>query len=191
MFKSIFAKYVTAFMLIVLSSFLVIIVIISSIIVSFSTDQKAEIMENSAKASSTYIEGLFDISATDSVSDVIEASFEESKEMLGAITGNARDITVLVSDNSGNIVMAVGNNESEITEGKSIPKALMDEVNSGNEISGSERLKGVFESEHLIYAAPVYNSDDAVCGTVFVCAESRVLSELLDVIVKAVVVSIY
>ena len=190
MFKSIFAKYVTAFMMIVLSSFLIIIAIISSIIIRFSTDRKAEIMENSAIASSTYIEGLFVHSDADGVEKVVDSSSDEVRAMLDAITRNANDMTVLVSDNSGKIVMAVGNNESEISDGESIPKAFMDEVNGGNEISGSERLKGVFENEHMIYAAPVYNNADAVCGTVFVCAESSMLSELLDVIVKAVVVSI-
>ncbi len=190
MFKSIFAKYVTAFMLIVLSSFLVIIIIISSIIVNFSATQKAEIMEKSAIASATYIEGLFEHSATAAIGQVIKTSEQEARKVLRAISGNAEDITVLVSDNSGKIVLAAGKNESEITNNKGITKALMDEVNSGNEISGSERLNGVFENEHMVYAAPVYNGDGDVCGTVFVCAESRMLSELLEVIVKAVVVSI-
>jgi hypothetical protein len=55
MLKSLFAKYVFAFMLIILSSFLVIILITSSIIGNYSADAKAQVMENSARASSTYI----------------------------------------------------------------------------------------------------------------------------------------
>jgi signal transduction histidine kinase len=37
---------------------------------------------------------------------------------------------------------------------------------------------------------PVYNADNEVCGTVFVCAESVMLTELLEVIIKTIVVSI-
>ena len=190
MFKSIFAKYVTAFMLIILSSFLVIIFIISSIIVNYSNDEKTDIMENSAKASATYVEGLFRYSALDDIESAVNVSKNEVGQMLGVISGNTDDLTVLICDNSGRIVLAVGKNQSQVSQGESIPKALMDEVNSGNEIAQSERLIGVFDREHYVYAAPVYNNNEAVCGTVFVCAESRMLSELLEVIVKAIVVSI-
>lgn len=190
MFKSIFAKYVTAFMLIILSSFLVIIFIISSIIANYSTDEKMNIMENSANASSTYIEGLFKYSALDDIGSAVNVSVTEVTQMLGTISANTDDLTVLISNNSGEIVLAVGKNQSQVQAGETIPKAIMDEVNSGNEISKSDRLIGVFERPHYVYAAPVYNNNDAVCGTVFVCAESHMLSELLEVIVKAIVVSI-
>ena len=190
MFKSLFAKYVTAFMLIILSSFLVIILIISSIIVSYSGNEKTSIMENSAQASATYVEGLFQRSALSDIRSAVNVSREQVEEMLGVISDNTEDITLLVCDNSGNIVLAVGKNEAEVEDGRRVPKALMDEVNGGNEISSNEKLRGVFENEHYVCAAPVYNANDALCGTVFVCAETRVLSDLLEVIVKAIIVSI-
>ena len=190
MFKSIFAKYVSAFMLIILSSFLVIIFIIASIISNYSTNAKSDIMENSAKSSSTYIESLFRYSSSNSVSGVISGSKDAVESMLGAISENADDITILVTDNSGRIVLAVGNNKDEVKDGASIPKSFMTEVNSGSEISRDGKLSGVFEQAHFVYAVPVYNNDNAVSGTVFVCAESVMLSELLEVIIKAIVVSI-
>ncbi len=190
MFKSLFAKYVTAFMLIILSSFLVIIFIISSIIISYSGDEKASIMENSAEASATYVEGLFRNSALSDIRSAVNVSKEQVEEMLGVIADNTEDLTMLVCDNSGNIVLAVGKNEAEVEGKQRVPKALMDEVNSGNEISSNEKLRGVFKNEHYVCAAPVYNANDALCGTVFVCAETRVLSDLLEVIVKAIIVSI-
>ena len=190
MFKSIFAKYVTAFMLIVLSSFLVIIFIISSIIINYSTDQKSDIMEISARSSSTYIESILDDSMYDGVASVINQSRDDVENMLSAIAENADDVTILVSDNSGKIVLAVGKNEGQVGSSESIPKALMNEVNGGNDMPRDERITGVFEKDHYVYAVPVYNDNNAVCGTVFVCAESRMLSELLEVIIKAVVVSI-
>ncbi len=190
MFKSIFAKYVLAFMLIILSSFLVIIFIISSIIVNYSTDAKSDVMENSARASSTYVEGLFRYSAANSVEGVINTSRDEAEAMLEVISANADDLTILVSDNSGKIVLAVGRDVNHLKEGASIPKALMDEVNSGREVSRDGRLDGVFDTVHYAYAVPVYNDDSAVCGTVFVCAESVMLAELLEVIIKTIIVSI-
>ncbi len=190
MFKSIFAKYVSAFMLIILSSFLVIIFIIASIIGNYSTDAKSEIMENSAKATSAYIEGLFVYSNADGIEDVVKGSGEAVSAMLEVIAQRSDDMTVLLSDNAGNIVLAVGKDKNEIKQGASIPKAFMDEVNSGKAISGDDKLEGVFEDARYTYAVPVYNYNSAVCGTVFVCAESVMLTELLQVIIKAIIVSI-
>ncbi len=188
MFKSIFAKYVSAFMLIILSSFLVIIFIISSIISSYSTDAKSEIMANSAWSSATYVEGLFDHSDKDSVAEVVDESRQAVADMLGTIAQNSEDITILVSDNEGAIVLSVGAERTK--EGARIPKAFMAEVNSGNALTGDEKLIGVFETPKYVYAMPVYNADNAVCGTVFVCAESVMLTKLLEVIIKTIVVSI-
>ncbi|MBO7310542.1 MAG: HAMP domain-containing protein, partial [Clostridia bacterium] len=189
MFKNIFAKYVVAFMLIILSSFLVIIFIVSSIIVSYSTDAKHDIMENSAKSSVTYVEGLFNRSASDSVYGVVNPVRAEAESMLGTISANADDITILVSDNSGRIVLQVGADKTR--EGANIPKAFMDEINNGSAVSGKDaKLKGVFRTERYVHAVPIYNNDEAVCGTVFVCAESQMLSELLQTIIKAIVVAI-
>ncbi len=190
MFKSIFAKYVMAFMLIILSSFLVIIFIISSIIVSYSGNEKSNIMENSAEASATYVEGLFRYSAVTDIRSAVNVSYQQVSEMLGVISSNTEDMTVLVCDNSGNIVLAVGKNQDQVAQGESVPTALMNEVNSGNEINSREKMTGVFEQDHYVCTAPVYNNNDALCGTVFICAETRVLSDLLEVIVKAIIVSI-
>ncbi len=189
MLKSIFAKYVLAFMLIILSCFLVIIFIISSLIVNYSTDAKTDIMKNSAKASVTYVEGLFNRSASDSVYGVVNPVQDEAEAMLGIIAANTDDITILVSDNSGSIVLQVGDDKTK--EGANIPKSFMNEVNNGSEIFGKNaKLTGVFKTERYVYAVPIYNNDEAVCGTVFVCAESQMLSELLQTIVKAIVVAI-
>ncbi len=190
MFKSIFAKYVLAFMLIILLSFVVIIVIISSIIGSYSEDAKSDIMENTARVSSTYVEDMFERSATNSIEGVIAASRSDAEQMLTVVANNADDLTILVCDNSGKIVLAVGEDASAIISGATISKALMSELNSGQEMVGDSPVDGVFEDMHYAYAVPVYNSNNAVCGTVFVCTGSLALSELLETIIKAIVVSI-
>lgn len=190
MLKSIFAKYVVAFMLIILFSFLIITLVISSLVVSYSTDAKSDVMETSAKAAATYVEGLFSHSAVESVEGVIKPSIDEAKKMLGIISEGADDLTILVSDNLGNLVLCVGSGAEDVRDDVDIPKSFMDEVNNGGEISGNARLEGVFSSTRYVCAVPIYNNNEAVCGTVFVCAESVMLSEFLETIVKATVVAI-
>ncbi len=189
MFKSIFAKYVLAFMLIILVSFVIIIFIISSIIGSYSTDAKADIMSNTAEVSATYIQSLFKSSALSTVEGVINENRSEAEQIIQAVSHSSDDITVLVSDNSGKILLAVGASEDRINDGAIIPPVLMSEVNSGREIARDSMLTGVFDTEHYTHAMPIYNGN-AVCGTVFVCARSEMLSALLETIIRAIIVSI-
>ncbi len=190
MFKSIFAKYVLAFMLIILLSFLIIIFIISSIIGSYSAEAKSDIMENTARASSIYVEGLLQSSNASDIQTVIADSRDEADNMLGVIADNADDLTVLVSDNAGNLLLFVGSHTDELLPNAVIPSSLMSELNSGRTLSRDTRLEGVFSSVKYVFALPVYNADSAVCGTVFVCAQSVLLAQLLEVIIKAIVISI-
>ncbi len=190
MLKSIFAKYVLAFMLIILVSFVIIIFIISSIIGNYSTNAKSDTMSNTAEVAATYIEGLFGSSAQNSVEGVVGAHRADTENLLKTVAQSSEDITVLVSDNSGKIVLAVGYAADSLKANASIPAILMSEVNSGNHITQEDRLDGVLDTPQYIHAVPIYNSDNAVCGTVFVCAESAMLSSLLEVIIRAIVIAI-
>ena len=51
MFKSVFAKYISAFMMIILFSFCVIIAVIASIIARYSEQAKTDMMETAARSS--------------------------------------------------------------------------------------------------------------------------------------------
>ncbi len=177
-------------MLIILSGFLVIILIVSAIIGNYSIDAKTEIMENSARTAGAYVEGLFDSSSFEGIEDVVISSGDSVEKMLGNIAGYSDDMTVLVSDNSGKIVLAVGSGKENILGGANIPKAFMDDVNNGEEISRDGVLGGIFPTEQYVHAVPVYNEDGAVCGTVFVCAESLMLSKLMEDIIKAIILAI-
>ena len=56
MFKSLFAKYITAFILIILISFSLIIGVISAIITQYSGQAKCELMETAAVSSVTFLQ---------------------------------------------------------------------------------------------------------------------------------------
>ena len=190
MFKSIFAKYVLSFMLIILSGFLIIILIVSAIIGNYSVNAKTEIIENSARTSGAYVEGLFNSTSSDGVEDVISASGGGVEKMLENIAGYSDDMTVLVSDNTGKIVLVVGNRKDNINDDIALPSAFMDSLNSGEEISRDGVLGGIFSSKQYVHAVPVYNGEGEVSGTVLVCVESLMLSKLMEDIIKAIILAI-
>ena len=80
MFKSIFAKYVSAFMLMLLCTFLIIILLISSIVGNYSETAKAEMMNTAAHSSAEYIEKKLDPSV--SLSSLLETNGEDVDTVL-------------------------------------------------------------------------------------------------------------
>ena len=190
MFKSVFAKYISAFMFIILLSFTVIIVVIASIITSYSEQAKTDIMETAARSSAIFLEGKLEGDDAPELDKLVNNEAEDIRTMLSVVSSNSDDVTVLITDNSGRILLEAGRDRAEISEGFTIPKPLMDEVNNGSVVFEKASNYSIFSQTQAVYAVPVYNSYNSVCGTVFVCASSMMLTQLLEVIIKAVVVSI-
>ena len=61
MFKSLFMKYITAFILLLFFSFAVIISILTSIINNYSKETKEEVMKNIALSTCEYLDGQLEL----------------------------------------------------------------------------------------------------------------------------------
>ena len=175
-------------MLIILCSFLTVILIISSIIGNYSEDAKAELMDNAAHTSAAYLESKLD---TQSLSELLASDGSDVDMMLSVVCSNSDDITLLIADSSGAILRAVGSDIDEINTDETIPPELMDELNSDRELLHDSQIYDVFSSPRYIYAVPVHTPSGDICGTVVVCASSVMLADLLEVIIKAIVISIF
>ena len=185
MLRSVFAKYVTAFTTIVLCSFLIIILIISAIVGNYSEKAKASLMDNAAHSTAEYLENSI---GDGGIRALLEHRGEDVRDVLTIVCANADDVTILVSDESGRILEAVGRDATDIDMDETIPEALMRELVSDREIMGDSQIYDVFSSPRYICAVPIH-TDGQVVGTVFVCASSVMLSDLLEVIIKAIVIS--
>ncbi len=188
MFKSVFAKYVSAFMLMLLCSFLIIILLTSSIVGNYSEDAKADMMNTAAHSSAEYIEKKLE--NAESLSVLLEESGEDVDTVLSMVASNSDDVTLLLADSKGAILRAVGSDIDEIAVGETIPEELMAEINSDREISQDSQIYDVFSSPRYIYAVPVHTPAGEICGTVFVCATSVMLADLLQTLIKTMTLSI-
>ena len=188
MFKSVFAKYITAFMLIIFVSFAMLTVITAITVNTYSVNTKSELMSNAAKSSVSYIERKIKADGIVYFRTFINKNQQDLAMMLDAVAFNAGDVTIVVTDNAGNILMCTGVGAESLPEDAVIPKSLMDEVNNGKNISGFETLPGVFQTPQLVNAAPILNNN-YVYGTVFCFSDSAGVSELLEVMIKTIVLA--
>ena len=104
MFKSVFSKYVTAFMCIILASFMVVLVITATAIGRFSNDIKKETVINTVEAASSYFSSMLYSSEASGFSEFDEHEKAQSVSMLNHISLNSRDVSTIVTDTNGNIV---------------------------------------------------------------------------------------
>ena len=79
MFKSIFAKYISAFILIIFFSFAVIMAIITSIINNYSQSAKESTLRSAADSVQTYFNTQLQISGNDSLESLIEEYPHQSR----------------------------------------------------------------------------------------------------------------
>ena len=170
MFRSVFAKYIFAFMLIILISFTVLTAIVGSMVNSYTMSVEATSAQSAASAVSKYLESqrsLVDISDLSAYCGTYQS---ETSAFLDAIAlANTDEITLFIVNNDGWII-AVDNTSFRALMGKQIPKQIMNDVNSGVGIEDLERIEGIIDERSLIYTSPVYLDGNYICGTVFACA---------------------
>ncbi len=188
MFKSVFTKYITAFMLIIIFSFAMMISIITSIVNTYSVQVKEDMVLRAAQTAADYIEGQMTANELYDFNSLTTIYRDRIQPMLDVAASATEDIMILVTDNSGRILMTGGGGGSAYA-GHSLPKTFMDEINNGVEIRQLDSLDGFFDTPYLIHATPVFVGEYSVAGTVFVCSSSTSLNPMIEVMIKTVIMA--
>ncbi len=190
MFKSVFAKYILAFLLIILISFLIIIATITSIINNYSKDIKIGIMETAANSSGVYLENQIKNSGADDIIELTLLYREDIEEMLSVLSSNSDDLTVLLSDTEGRILVAVGSERAEIGPQTFVHQNFIEKANSGTHVFQMGKAYGIFTTPHLAYGIPITDGEGTAYGNLFVCSSSVIMIDIIERITKAIVLAI-
>ena len=189
MFKSVFAKYISTFMIIIIVSFLVLIAIITVTVNNYAVSSKQEELSEAADTVSEFLGARTDtLSSTDFV-NMIEENSEDVDRVLRALASGGADVSILLVHNSGDVVRMISENGVTGPSDAVVPRTIMDEVNSGVALSEFDALEGVFETSHYFAAAPVFTGDGYVCGTVFACSDSATQDVLLNMMVRTMLIA--
>ena len=191
MFKSVFAKYIFAFMLIILFCFSVIMAIVTSIVVNYSVNNKVDILQNTAESAGEYLSGrLMAAEGKECLCELVRSDGQDVGEILTALSSVSDDITVLLSDADGEIILCAGKDAELIGENAKVPSELLERIGKEQSLSQTADFDGLFSSPKMFHAVTAHNGGEEICGMVFVCSSSVIMTELLGDIVKAVIMSI-
>lgn len=175
MFKSIFAKYVTAFMVIIAGCFALLLLIVTSIVGNYSMQNKAAVMENSADLIRMFLEEKAEDCAPERFTQMLaETDAERLRAMLDSFSDFGEDISVLLTDSNGTVLYAAGA-ASELSEGETaLPMSVLSAVSASADGGFFGRTELTDNGrEVLLCAVPVCNAQGTLCGIAAVYSEQN------------------
>ena len=188
MFKSLFSKYISAFLLINVFSFAVIIAIITSIINGYSQSSQREAIKMITASSREYVSSQMELSENASIHDYVKENKDSIKNMFSALSQNSENITVVIADTNGQVLGAFGTNSDNFSDSTTISEEFIDFFKENKEEFLTYEVTE--DAPHVFYSLPIEGSDDSASGYVFVGAPAKMLTRLLSVIVRSVILGI-
>lgn len=189
MIKSVFAKYITAFMLIIAVSFIILAAIISSMISSYNMDNTLNLLERAANNIRLYVEEQYEYVDHDEYVDMICEDENAIMRDISILAQLSSDSIIFLTDRSGNILMS-----NEMTTGirmeGSVPGDSLDILLTEGVLNEKDTLGDLLPAKCIISAVPVYVEDgQQLGGSVFVCTSVEGTDELVEVMIKTMIMA--
>ena len=190
MFKSIFSKYVSALMLIIILSFAVIVGTTVSVVGNYATAAKKDGMGNAAEISRAYISSVLKNEDGSSLVDVLEKNREDIEYTLERSVFGLDGVIMLVCDERGQVILSVGDDVESADTSKTLPASLIEALERDKDVTNVGVGEGMLEQMKLLEALALTDEDGEICGAVIACSDSLMLGDLLNLIIKIVTGSI-
>jgi signal transduction histidine kinase len=196
MFKSVFMKYIAAFMLITLISFAVLTSIIASLVNNYGVSARSETLQYAAYAMSTFIEKDFKNSNQTNFGKYVVSSRRDIQLVMSTLNVNVNAMIIIVTDSDG-IVYSYGGSDNTTIADKAVPVEgdryiVSSDVISNIEESGgaaySDTMDGFFNSDYVTYAYPVYSNGE-LAGVVFAATNDLGVDTLVGAVIKTIIMS--
>ncbi len=191
MFKSIFSKYVTAFMCIILVCFTILSAILISQTRNTSEQMKEDAVSRTSFAISVRLEDDFADSATDDFKSYIYYSDYNKalSDMLSSIVYSAgEDLFALVIGTDGG-VLCCGGKEAEPYAKGTFSQTAIHKLTSKENFIGYTNLDGFFEEKYLVSCEPIKANTGDTVGYTLVCTSDDGYEYMENQTVKVAVVA--
>ena len=219
MLKSIFAKYVITFVVLLLVSFMLLLFIVDSMYTNYSLRGERRDLRGVAVSCADNLSEMYGADGEMDFGDFIREGTSNAdyiRRVLDAIMTNFEDMTVYVTDASGGFIFSTGlagsdapslgtillrQEDFEAMSGESETKSSASAVPSVSLIADREpdddAVAGAFLWEHPLltnkrsfgYVHPVERADGEAVGYVLVVSTAETWSNLMDTTVRSVMVA--
>ncbi|MBE6563395.1 MAG: HAMP domain-containing protein [Ruminococcaceae bacterium] len=187
MFKSIFLKYITAFMLIIVFSFIVLTSIVTSFVGKYATDDKFSTLRNIAGAMAVYVGADY--------SAITEGDVNEFQKIVNYLSVDEPEITLFVCDKEGGIVAIGTAGEAdpalalkEAPENALLPGEFAVRLERGETLEESGDLEGMLSGYSYSVGVPIQVKEDYM-GAVFAVTFHTGIDAILESTIMTLMMS--
>jgi len=199
MFKSVFIKYISAFMLINILSILLSTTIITTLANSYDENLKTRTISNVAYSITDFVIDDYNQSGQYSFNDYLNQSLNDIKPILDVMSINLENMVVFISDGAGDIKLVGGSSLSQKYAGEdgvlsdsehlAYPPEVASQLQNGATITRTDTLDGFFSEKHIVYILPITSLDGKVVGSVMTSTLASGMDELLNATIKTIIMS--
>lgn len=196
MFKSVFTKYISAIILILFVSFIILATVLSSTINDYAQDAKSDSL---VQVANTVLGFMYtrdgngqNALAVNDFNKYIGERGEMLRSVIYALDVYTEDIDAFITDASGNVLLSNYVTESapsEVININKVPMKIVDAVIKNGSYTGTDLIEGSGNTKYLVYALPIRNYSNPACGVLFVCTSNFSIPELNSSMINTVVMS--
>ncbi|HHW24902.1 MAG TPA: HAMP domain-containing sensor histidine kinase [Bacillota bacterium] len=198
MFKSVFTKYITAFMVIIVISFSILAGIISSQTIQYSIKTKQATVINTANFLKVKFENdiashLSSLNSEEAVEDFSFSEFintgDNKQNIIREITTLARytkEFVFMVTDAAGNLLLTDDYTDPKTFRLSKIDSEIVKELINKQSYLAETTLGGMFTEPYLVHEVPILCGQNVV-GMVFVCSSSELTTMYVEVMIKIII----
>ena len=189
MFKSVFAKYETAFMTIITLGFALLLLVVTAIVGNYSSTMRNEQLQNAAETGRIFIEtSVDDLDKADFTQTWQNYESDDIQRLLRAFS-EEKAMSVLITDADGTILFAInGQKAPAFKTGSRLPdamaQALSDETDAMEEESA---LLSAGETQFCY--SELLCKDQVRCGWIVVCSYNAYWERVTEDLSKTVITS--
>lgn len=187
MYRSLFSKYLTAFLLIIVSAFAILIAAIGAMMSDYSKEVNGEVISRSLSGMKSYIEVEYSELDSEDFNRFVFYKSDKIKELFMSMTGSSDDTFMFVTDTDGTVLLSGGYADVDISDGSVSPAVL-------NDIAATEQLRlregdleGILPADYVVYASALKDDSETDLGAVFVCIHSSVINAFGNAMIKMII----
>ena len=197
MFKSVFFKYITAFLLINLGSFLIMTSIITSLVNGYSTNVKTNMLNNVTESFAEQIKkSVSDDPAVLSLEDYVSQNKTYLNGFIGTLSFNIYSLRVFISDCEGRLLMIGGIAEEDdpitagnIHVGDNMDDELFNSIKEDEHSNLISDLNSKLKAKYIFSSNKILLDSGENAGFIVAFTRDTGLNNLLHTLLKTIILS--
>ncbi len=183
MLKSVFGKYLFAFVLIITICLSMLLLVMYGIVNNYATDVKMDSARQLAEAMREYMQ-----SEVQSGKPMLPPDQDDVEWMLRLATTSTDHMLIILTDAQGVPVASQSNYDAQFPQDFRLSQDTLNLLKNGSEVIRDDNFNRSIKDSQLAYALPVMNGEEMV-GTVIVSSPSARWSGLLNVMARTILMA--